>query len=229
MVNTPASVKANVYYKDQIVGTTPCEVTVSKTGIRKGQEKLILKADGYKEYEIVLQSKLRILPFIGNCCLTVSTFGIGGFSFILDGATRGMWEVISPVFGNLQKDNSSQENAKYLTKEDNVDSQEMSRIEVLKEHNVLTDEEYRNLKFQIIEKKYNYDNSKASELIKLEKLVKENSISKDEMTALKIKILNDKYSYNPSVADEISKYKVMFDNSVISNEDFKFKKKQLIN
>jgi hypothetical protein len=65
-VNSGQPVGAKVYMNGNYIGTAPCEMTLSKNGLKNGGTKVLIKADGYKDQEVTLTRKVKVAGLIGD-------------------------------------------------------------------------------------------------------------------------------------------------------------------
>lgn len=231
-VNNGTPPNASVYYKNNFVGNAPCDVAVSKKGIKRGKQFFEIKSPGFNDGKIVLDGQVRAWPLIGNGVVTVLTAGIGALSYLVDGISGHMWSVTTPVNYQLKtttetvsQDSPPQQNS---GQQDNS-AKELAIIQVLNKEGILTDNEYSNLKFDILDNKYDYANSKANELIKFKKLMEEGTISKEELMKAKSVILNNSYNYgNNSIYNQILKNKDLKDKGFITEPEFQKRKMEVL-
>jgi hypothetical protein len=87
---------AKIFYNGQFMGNAPCMVRVNKKGLNKGLQKIVIKADGYKDQEIVLVGKIKVGAVIGNILLGILPLGI-------DFLTGAVYKPDSPVRYSLDK------------------------------------------------------------------------------------------------------------------------------
>jgi hypothetical protein len=226
-VNNGFPGNARVYYKDKMVGTSPCEVIVSKKGIMKGQQKIVLKADGYVDGTYTLKAKMRLLPLLGNVLISY------GVTAIVDLVTGDFWEVV-PLDYSLSKEEKVIINNVPVPPQDNKiqtgsnTTNELVKLQILNEEGILTTNEYSALRMQITEGNYNFTNSKADELNKFKKLYESKIISQGDMNMVKESILNENYNYKNSTYNQIIKFKDLRDNGMINEAEFTKKKKEII-
>lgn len=68
-VNAGSPENAKVYMNGSYVDNAPCHVKVSKNGLKSGQTKITIKADGYKDQDITLVKKLKGGALFGDILL----------------------------------------------------------------------------------------------------------------------------------------------------------------